>query len=110
MDEPGCDGRVLFIGGGPRCQTTYRELLTASFAARGLPMLPDAAFPTEPPFIGDWLDTAESEALLGYQRVGLHEWIEGSQRPAAPVRWATRLVAPLVQSWMLSHSPRWGRR
>jgi nucleoside-diphosphate-sugar epimerase len=100
-----CEGRVLFIGGGPSCQTTYRELLTLSFAARGLPMLPERAFPTSPPFIGDWLDTAESQRLLQYQRISLHHWLQTEQTSPAAARLAARVFAPLVTRWMLRYAP-----
>jgi nucleoside-diphosphate-sugar epimerase len=99
------EGRVLFIGGGPACQTTYRELLTLSFAARGLPMLPDHAFPTSPAFIGDWLDTTESQRLLQFQRTGLRQWIASEQTSPALSRLAARLFSPLVIRWMLGFSP-----
>ena len=100
-----CEGRVLFIGGGPSCQTTYRELLTLSFGARGLPMLPESAFPTSPQFIGDWLDTTESQHVLQFQRISLRHWLETEQTSPAPARFAARLFAPLVTRWMLRHAP-----
>lgn len=110
VDERRCEGKVLFIGGGRSCQTTYRELLRMSFEARGLQMLPEEAFPTSPPFIGDWLDTGESQALFDYQRTSLAAWVQASQAAAGPLKLATRLVAPMVKSWMLRYSPYWGRR
>lgn len=110
ITTPACEGKTLFIGGGPSCQTTYRELLRDSFAARGLPMLPESAFAESPPFIGDWLDTRESQALLDYQRTSLRAWIESSQKLPGPARWGAAIAAPLVHRWMLRYSPYWGRR
>jgi UDP-glucose 4-epimerase len=110
LTTPATEGRTLFVGGGPSCQVTYRELLARSFAARGLPMLPDAAFPTDIPFIGDWLDTRESEALLDFQRTSLADWLATSQTASGPVRLATRAVGPLVRAWMLRYSPTWRAR
>ena len=37
-------GRVLFVGGGPSCQLTYREYLTGLLAAMGIRPLPEHAF------------------------------------------------------------------
>ncbi len=49
-------GRVLLIGGGPRCQLTYRQMMTSILTAMGVGPLPDSAF-TDEPFATDWLDT-----------------------------------------------------
>lgn len=105
VTTPDAEGRVLFVGGGAACQTTYRELLTLSFAARGLPMLPETAFPTSPPFIGDWLDTAEGQRLLQFQRTSLRQWIESEQTSPTVARFAARLFSPLVTRWMLRSAP-----
>jgi len=98
-------GRTLFVGGGPSCQTTYRQLYSRIFAASGLSELPDAAF-TQRPFIGDWLDTAESQRLLNYQHHSLEQLI-AARRAGRITRAATRLLSPLIQRWMLSHSSHW---
>src|SRR5262249_30346742 len=60
-------GRTLNSGGGPGCQLVYREYLGAFLDAMGVGRLPDEAFSTEP-YCTDWLDTEESQRLLGYQR------------------------------------------
>jgi nucleoside-diphosphate-sugar epimerase len=63
----GAAGRVLPVGGGPGCQVRQRDLLAAVTDAVGLPRIPDAAL-GQRPYYTDWLDTEESQALLGYQR------------------------------------------
>lgn len=102
--RPAVDGKVLFVGGGPRCQTTYRDFYARVFEAFGLDPLPESAFRTEPPFIGDWLDTTESQRLLEYQRHGIDDWIE-PRRARGLRRALTRAVAPLVRRWMVGVSP-----
>jgi nucleoside-diphosphate-sugar epimerase len=44
LETPEVWGRVLFIGGGPSCQLTYREYLTRLLAAMGVQPLPEEAF------------------------------------------------------------------
>jgi nucleoside-diphosphate-sugar epimerase len=102
-------GRTLNIGGGPRCQLTYREYLGAFLDAMGVGALPDEAFSTEP-YCTDWLDTAESQELLGYQRKAFGDAVSetaallGWRRPLA------RLLRPAVRSAILRLSPRWRAR
>ena len=102
-------GRVLFIGGGPSCQLTYREYLTRLLAAMGIKPLPDKAFSTAV-YATDWVDSAESEALLRYQR---HSFDDIAEAIAAKLGWRRRLVTiagPLVHRMILKDSPYYGAR
>src|SRR5688572_22568796 len=63
LETPAVWGRVLFVGGGPSCQVTYREYLTRLLAAMGVSPLPDEAFSTAE-YATDWVDTEESQAKL----------------------------------------------
>lgn len=66
-------GKVLLIGGGPCCQYLYREITEKVLEGMGVGMLPDEAFATTP-FPTDWLDSAESQRLLQYQRHTLDDY------------------------------------
>jgi nucleoside-diphosphate-sugar epimerase len=93
LETPDVWGRILFIGGGKSCQLTYREYLTRLHAAMGLKPLPDKAF-SDAVYATDWVDSAESEALLHYQRYTFDDIAERS-RPrsagnAAWCRWPIR--------------------
>jgi nucleoside-diphosphate-sugar epimerase len=104
LDVPEVWGRVLFVGGGPSCQLTYREYLTRLLAALGLRPLPDKAF-RDAEYVTDWVDSTESEALLHYQR---HTFDDIADAVAAGVGWRRRLVplvAPLARAAMLRLSP-----
>jgi UDP-glucose 4-epimerase len=104
LDTPEVWGRVLFVGGGPSCQLTYREYLTRLLAAMGVDPLPDEAFSTAV-YATDWLDTEESEALLHYQR---HTFDDIAEAIAASLGWKRRLVSaasPLARSAILRLSP-----
>jgi UDP-glucose 4-epimerase len=107
LEAPDVWGRVLFIGGGPSCQLTYREYLTRLLAAMGVDPLPEEAFSTAV-YATDWLDTEESEALLHYQR---HTFDDIAEAIAASLGWKRRLVAvasPLARTAILRLSPYYG--
>ncbi|WXG43675.1 MAG: NAD(P)-dependent oxidoreductase [Promethearchaeati archaeon SRVP18_Atabeyarchaeia-1] len=59
--------RLLLIGGGPKCQLTYREFLFTLLTAMGIGPLPEEIF-SKKEYVTDWLDTEESQRLLRYQR------------------------------------------
>jgi nucleoside-diphosphate-sugar epimerase len=102
-------GRTLNIGGGPRCQLTYRQYLGAFLEAMGIDPLPDEAFSTEP-YCTDWLDTDESQRILCYQR---HVFSDIVRQVAALLGWRrplARLFAPLVHGAILRLSPHWRKR
>lgn len=96
--------RVLFVGGGPSCQLTYREYLTRLLAAMGVKPLPDKAF-SDAEYVTDWVDSTESEEILRYQR---HTFDDIAEAIAASLGWRRRLV-PLVEPFarraMLKLSP-----
>ena len=97
-------GKVLLIGGGPRCQVTYREMMTSILTAMGVGPLPDAAF-TEVPFATDWLDTRESERLLRYQHRTLVDFTRDLVARLGPRRLLARVFRPFVRAWLLRQSP-----
>lgn len=102
-------GRVLLIGGGPRCQYTYREMVQRILEAIGIGMLPEEAFSTSP-FSTDWLDTRESEALLAYQIRDLSDYIEDMLAVMGLRRYFIRVFRPFIRSWLLRRSPYYGRK
>jgi nucleoside-diphosphate-sugar epimerase len=110
LDEPRMWGQVHFIGGGATCQVTYREYVTRLLAAMGIGALPDGAFRTGSRYATDWLDTADSESLLGYQR---HSFDDIVRAVAANAGWKRRAVAaigPVARFALLSMSPYYRRR
>ena len=77
--------------------------------ALGIGELPDEAFTTEP-FQIDWVDTAESQALLDFQRYDFDDCVRdmvagvGWRRPFIP------LARPIARRKLLSSSPYWKAR
>ncbi len=101
-------GRVWLIGGGPTCQVHYRDYVGRMLDILGIGRLPDIAFGDQP-FSTDWLDTAESEALLRYQR---HSFEQIIGDVAAALGWQCHLipmVRPLARWWILRMSPYYAR-
>ncbi len=108
LDTPEVWGRVLFIGGGPSCQLTYREYLTRLLAAMGIKPLPEKAF-SNAMYVTDWVDSTEGETLLRYQR---HTFDDIAEAIAASLGWKRRLVpmvGPLARHAILRHSPYYRR-
>jgi nucleoside-diphosphate-sugar epimerase len=103
----GCDAalrKILLIGGGPRCQFIYRDLLARVLSATGVGMLPPAAFTTIP-FSVDWLDTAESQSLLRYQQRTLDDYIFDTRQALGYRLPLIKLFRPLVRHALLQKSP-----
>jgi UDP-glucose 4-epimerase len=97
-------GKILLIGGGPRCQYTYREIVGRILEAMGVGMLPEEAFGSTP-FCTDWLDTTESQALLDYQRRDLEDYVQ-EMVALLGTRWhLIRVFRPIVRRWLLRKSP-----
>lgn len=104
VESPDVWGRILFVGGGPSCQLTYREYVRRILGAAGLDPLPERAFAAKP-FGTDWVDSAESERLLHYQR---HTFDDVAAAIAVNLGWrrpAARALAPLLRLILLRLSP-----
>lgn len=94
LDRPGAHRRIHLIGGGPECQVTTLALTRTMLGAIGLRVGPDdlgdrrAAAP--------WLDTAESQRLLGYQRHTAEDFRRESYARFRLVRPFVRPLSPLI--------------
>jgi nucleoside-diphosphate-sugar epimerase len=94
-------GRIWLIGGGPRCQLYQRDLVGPVLEAVGVGMLPESAF-TRKPFATDWLDTAESQRVLDFQRRTLDDYIRDVVASLGRRRHLIRLFRPSIRAWMLA--------
>jgi len=109
MSNDGIWGRTLLIGGGPDCQYTYREIVETVLTAMGVGMLPEDAF-GDTPFATDWIDTTESQRLLGYQTRDLDDYVEEMVVLAGFKRHLIRAFRPLARLVLLTRSPTFWRR
>lgn len=97
-------GKILLIGGGPRCQYTFRDISQRILGGLGVGMLPEEAFSTTP-FCTDWVDTTESQRLLDYQHRDLDDYVQDMGELLGYRRPLIRLFRPLARRWLLSKSP-----
>jgi len=97
-------GKILHIGGGQRCQYTYREIVEKVMNGVGVGMLPEQAF-SRRPFSTDWIDTEESQRLLRFQRYTLDDYIEEFSAKLGIRRLLARVFRPLVRLVLLARSP-----
>jgi nucleoside-diphosphate-sugar epimerase len=97
--------KTVYIAGGTGCRMTYYDFINALMSAIGIGPIPSDAFvQTEPPrFFGDWVDTQESQRLLGYQQRGLNEQLEDMKRAFGMLVPVIRLVRPLA-TWFVVRS------
>jgi nucleoside-diphosphate-sugar epimerase len=101
-------GRTFLIGGGPRCQYTYREIVQRILEAMGVGMLPEEAFGSVP-FPTDWVDSTESQHMLRYQQRDLEDYIAEMVELAGLKRRLIRCFRPLVRCWLLMKSSSYRR-
>ena len=85
--------RLLLIGGGAKCQMTYRDFLFGLLTAMEIGPLPEELF-SKDEYVTDWLDTKESQSLLKYQR---HSFKDIINEIAGLLGWKKHLV-PLARS------------
>lgn len=98
--------RVLMIAGGESCRATQREFFSLAFESIGIGMLPDEAFGGGT-FEMDWMETEESQRLLGYQRHTWQDFHRGFVESMRLTRYAVRPLRPLVRRGLLGFSDPW---
>ena len=96
-------GRVLLVGGGASCQVRHHALVDALFTALGVAPPPRAAF-GDRPFYTEWMDTADSQRLLTYQRRSFDDFRREMAESMRFVRRALVPVRALVRRWLLARS------
>ena len=99
-------GKILYIGGGESCRSFVQAFYDRFLGAVGLgPLNPRALRPGAPYFYGDWLDTDESQRLLGYQRHSLDDILESRARSFGVKRLLIKPLAPLINTIIAKRSP-----
>lgn len=90
LEVPEARGRILLIGGGPKCQVTQAQFLGTIVRALGLRY--PAAVHGDGYFYTHWMDTAASQALLQFQQ---HDLSDYEQEVAHRLRFARAALWPL---------------
>ncbi len=109
IQTPEAFRKTLMIGGGEGCRLTFREFYEKMFDATGVGRFPPEAYGAGE-YYTEWMDTTESQALLGFQRIRFDEFIDALRESYRFTRPPTRLVAPLIRRWMLQYSDAWQHR
>lgn len=102
-------GKILLIGGGPKCQYYYRDIVSKVLEGIGIGMLPAEAF-SDTPFATDWMDTSESEAILHYQRRTIDDYVEDVKKALGYKIFFIKLFRPTVRYILLRRSPYYNRK
>lgn len=106
LETPGIRGRILDIGGGERCRTTYRDYVARMLSLFGL----GAWFPPEDAFARKgfhcgWLaDSDESEGLLHYRKSTLADHYAAVGERSRSRRFWLTMVRQLARAYVLSRS------
>ena len=92
-------GCIWNIGGGPRCQLRYEDMLGTFMQLIGQAPLPVAAY-NSVDFCVDWLDTQESQLLLNYQQHTYDDFIKAMTLCLRPWLALIRFFRPVVR-WVI---------
>lgn len=101
-------GRILDIGGGATCRTTYRAYLDRMFGLLGLgglSFLPEEAFAPSGFHCGWYADSDEAEELLRFRTKSLEDYYAEVAEAARWKRRGARLVGSLVRLRLRNASP-----
>jgi len=108
-------GKVLFIGGDASHRTRQGEMVQAYHRALGLAPFLDEAFAVPDPeldaawYFEEWMDTAEAQALLRFQRYTLADYIAAVGRANQVQALLLRPFGRLARQQLCKHSPYLGR-
>jgi UDP-glucose 4-epimerase len=104
VNTPEVWGKVWLIGGGPLCQYAYGEIAQRVLEGLGVGMLPAKAFASTP-FATDWIETADSEKLLHYQRHTLDDYVRDMILALGYKHYLIRAFRSVVRFMLLQQSP-----
>lgn len=99
--------RTFNLGGGEKCRTTYRDLLQGCFAAAGLGTMdiPVEAFADRNFHCGYFLDSADLEHILRFQRDSVDDYLAWyAQHVPLLRRWFTRALRRPIKRYLLRRS------
>jgi nucleoside-diphosphate-sugar epimerase len=100
-------GRTFNLGGGEKCRVIYRDLLAGCFAAAGLGStdFPPEAFADHNFHCGYFLDSAELEQVLHFQRDSFDDYVSSYAQHVPPLqRWITPVLRPAIKRYLLRQS------
>ena len=104
----GCEevwGQIFHIAGGEKCRTTYKQYIEDMMDIFGLgkTCLSEGAFSTGKFHCG-FMDTAESQHLLKYQRHTLEDYYKEVREKVGYRKWGMRMIRWVARLYLLSRS------
>ena len=95
-------GRVFIVGGGPKEQLQYYDMISRILGRMGLPAPEKEKFSKGPSHL-DWYDTADSQAALEFQGRTFEQYLDELYRPfPRPLQWIMqKLIGPLLGRWIV---------
>lgn len=99
--------KIFNLGGGPSCTTTYGDFLSRNFEIYGLGLLdfPQHAFATKNGHCGYYEDGDRLNEILDFRRDTIEDYYKTLKAKTPRLqRWATRGMAKMVKSYLLSKS------
>lgn len=94
IEAPEAQSKILLLGGGANCQVDQLGFLSTAFNALGI-ALPRDIFGTNS-FYTHWMDTAESQRILKFQRHSFADYQREMQQRLGWLRPLIRPLSPLV--------------
>lgn len=95
LDVPDAIGKVLLLGGGKDCQITHAQFLNAAFSALGFQQTQDIFGVNN--YYTHWLDTDESQRLLGFQQIPFDQYQHELKRKFSRLRIAMLPLRPFLK-------------
>ena len=103
------DQKIFFIGGGKKCQMTYRDFVKGTLKAYGIGFPNDVAFrvPQDDDdwYYTAWLDTEDSQTLLNYQQTTFDDVLANLKEEAGFKRHFFKLLNPIIKWYLEKNSP-----
>ena len=101
--------KVLLIGGGKKCQMTYRDFVKGALDAYCIKMPSEIAFKIPKDdndwYYTDWMDTEESQALLQYQNTTYEDLLVDVKENMGSKRHLFKLLNPVIKWYLERKSP-----
>lgn len=95
--------KILLIGGGPKCQYRYGEIVEKVLEGIGIGMFPREAFSNQY-FPTDWMDTEESQRILRYQTRTIDDYVNDLKKALGFKIFFIKLFRPTIRYLLLKKS------
>ena len=105
VSSPDVWGKTLIVSGGKGCQMTFADYYRGYLDAAGIGTFDPKYFGKEHYHL-DWYDTAESEALLHYQKHSFADFTREVRRRQRLTRIGVFFVRPFVRAFLLRYAVR----